>query len=165
MKSSITITHMFTDKSDHTRFRRMVLPLKPKTGLGSIGSFSNLFVNHILNDNSGDIKMQFAITPVPEKSKGEGPKLAHTAPRRQLVITLDGYLEFKSCGVNDLGREHLTIIKRGDILLADDLEGAGHEWRFLEDDAGKMYPWIRCYVHLGEEYEHFISKLRNEEKN
>jgi len=105
------------------------------------------------------------VTPVPEKSKGEGPKLAHTAPRRQLVITLDGYLEFKSCGVKNLGREHLTIIKRGDILLADDLEGAGHEWRFLEDDAGIMYPWIHCYVHLGEEYEHFISKLRNEEKN
>ena len=46
------------------------------------------------------------------------------------MITLDGYLEFKSCDVKDLCREHLTIIKRGD-LLADDLEGEGHEWRFF----------------------------------
>ena len=53
----------------------------------------------------------------------------------------------------------------GDILLADDLEGAGHVWKFLRDDLGDMYPWIRCYVHLGEEYEHFISKLINEPKN
>ena len=39
MESSITITHMFTDKSDHTRFKKMVLPLKPKTGLGSLVHF------------------------------------------------------------------------------------------------------------------------------
>lgn len=165
MDSFITITHMFTDESDHTRFKKMALPLEPKTGLGSVGSFSSLFVNQILNDNSGDIKMQFAVTPVPEESKGEGPKLAHTAPRRQLVITLDGYLEFKSCDVENFDTEHLTIIKRGDILLADDLEGAGHVWRFLKDDYGKMYPWVRCYVHLGEEYEHFISKLIDDQKN
>ena len=83
--------------------------------------FSNLFVNQILDNNSGDIKMQFAVTPVPEKSNGEGPKLAHTAPRRQLVISLDGYLEFKSCNVKNHDDEHFTIIKRGDILLADDM--------------------------------------------
>ena len=165
MNSFITITHMFTDKSGHTRFKKLALPLEPKTGLGSVGSFSNLFVNQILEDNSGDIKMQFAVTPVPEESKGDGPKLAHTAPRRQLVITLDRYLEFKSCDVNDYDDEHITIIRRGDILLADDLEGAGHIWKFLRDDLGNMYPWIRCYVHLGEEYEHFMSKLINEPKN
>ena len=94
MDSNLLITHMYTDKSDHTRFKKMILPLEPKSGLGSVGLFSTLFVNQILDDNSGDIKMQFAVTPVPDQSKGEGPKLAHTAPRRQLVITLDGYLEF-----------------------------------------------------------------------
>ena len=103
--------------------------------------------------------MQFAVTPVPDQSKGEGPKLAHTAPRLQLVITLDGYLEFKSCDVDELDEEHLTIIKRGDILLAEDLEGKGHVWRFVEDDSGNFQPWERCYVHLGEEYDHFVSQL------
>jgi len=23
-----------------------------------------------------------------------------------------------------------------------------------------MHPWVRCYVHLGKEYDHFISKLK-----
>ena len=98
---------------------------------------------------------------MPDQSEGEGPKLAHTAPRRQLVITLDGYLEFKSCDVESVDNEHLTIIRRGDILLADDLEGAGHVWQFLKDADGIMHPWVRCYVHLGEEYDHFISKLKD----
>lgn len=162
MDSFIPITHMFTDKSGHTRFKKLYLPLEPKIGLGSVGSFSSLFVNQILDDNSGDIKMQFAVTPVPDQSEGEGPKLAHTAPRQQLVITLDGYLEFKSCDVNSYNDDHMTIIKRGDILLADDLEGAGHVWRFLKDYSNNMTPWVRCYVHLGKEYEHFMSKLVDE---
>ena len=159
MNSNINITHMYTDKSGHTRFKKKFLPLKPKTGLGSVGVFSSLFVNQILNDNSGDIKMQFAETPVPDKIDGEGPKLAHTAPRRQLVITLDGLLEFKSCDVATFDDEHLTIIKKGDILLADDLEGAGHVWSFISDDTGDMHPWVRCYIHLGEEYKNFVSRL------
>ncbi len=162
MQSSIPITHMFTDKSGHTRFQRKLLPLEPKTGLGSIGLFSGLFVNQILDDNSGDIKMQFAITPVPDKSDGEGPKLAHTAPRRQLVITLDGYLKFKSCDVDIMDEEHQTIITKGQILLADDLEGAGHVWQFLKDKNDELHPWVRCYVHLGEEYEHLMSKLKGD---
>jgi len=160
MDSSIIVTRMYTDQSGHTRFKKMTLPLAEKKGLGSVGLFSSLFVNPILDDNSGDVKMQFAVTPVPDQSKGEGPKLAHTAPRRQLVITLDGYLEFKSCDVDELDEEHLTIIKRGDILLAEDLDGAGHVWRFLRDSDNIMHPWVRCYVHLGKEYEHFISKLK-----
>jgi len=69
--TNIPITQMFTDESNYTRFKQKYLPLEPKEGLGSIGSFSSLFVNPILRDNSGDIKMQFAVTPVPEKSAGE----------------------------------------------------------------------------------------------
>ena len=109
----------------------------------------------------GALRFPHSSGPVPEKSKGEGPKLAHTAPRRQLVITLDGYLEFKSCDIDEHDDEHIAIIRRGDILLADDLEGAGHVWKFLEDDRGEMFPWLRCYIHLGEEYEHFIQRLEN----
>ena len=131
--TNIPITHMFTDESNHTRFKQKFLPLEPKEGLGSVGLFSSLFVNPILKDNLGDIKMQFAVTPVPDQSGGEGPKLAHTAPRRQLVITLDGLLEFKSCDVEKMDEDHQTVISKGQILLADDLEGAGHVWSFLKD--------------------------------
>ena len=159
--ANIPITHMFTDESNHTRFKQKFLPLEPKEGLGSVGLFSSLFVNPILKDNLGDIKMQFAVTPVPDQSGGEGPKLAHTAPRRQLVITLDGLLEFKSCDVEKMDEDHQTVISKGQILLADDLEGAGHVWSFLKNKEGVMHPWVRCYVHLGEEYDHFISKLKN----
>ena len=63
--------------------------------------------------------------------------------------------------MESLDNEHLTIIRRGDILLADDLEGAGHVWKFLKDADGMMHPWVRCYVHLGQEYDHFISKLKH----
>ena len=63
--ANIPITHMFTDESNHTRFKQKFLPLEPKEGLGSVGLFSSLFVNPILRDNLGDIKMQFAVTPVP----------------------------------------------------------------------------------------------------
>ena len=131
MESSIPITHMFTDDSGHTRFQSKFIPLEPKTGLGSVGHFSSLFVNQILDDNSGDIKMQFAVTPVPDQSDGEGPKLAHTAPRRQLVITLDGTWNSKVVTLMSW-TSHQTIISKGQILLADDLEGAGHVWRLLE---------------------------------
>ena len=74
-------------------------------------------------------------------------------------MTLSGCLEFKSCDVDTEDEEHKVIIRRGDILLAEDLEGAGHVWRFIEAQDGHLYPWIRCYIHLGEEYEHFVSQL------
>tara|TARA_B100000214_G_scaffold40861_1_gene25647 strand:- start:107 stop:538 length:432 start_codon:yes stop_codon:yes gene_type:complete len=137
----------------------MQIPVKTKTGLGSVGMFSSLLVNQNLEDNAGDLKTQFAVTPVPDNLEGEGPKLAHTAPRRQLVLTLSGCLEFKSCGVDVEDSEHKVIIRRGDILLAEDLEGEGHVWKFIEARDGHLYPWIRCYIHLGEEYDHFASEL------
>ena len=73
MESSIPITHMFTDDSGHTRFQSKFIPLEPKTGLGSVGHFSSLFVNQMLDDNSGDIKMQFAVTPVPDRVMERDP--------------------------------------------------------------------------------------------
>ena len=110
----------------------MQIPVESKTGLGSVGLFSSLFLNQNIHDNTGDLKTQFALTPVPDNLKGEGPKLAHTAPRRQLVLTLSGCLEFKSCDVDEEDTEHKVTIRRGDILLAEDLEGAGHVWKFVE---------------------------------
>ena len=159
MTEGIPVVRMFTDSSGHTRFAKMQIPVKTKTGLGSVGMFSSLLVNQNLEDNAGDLKTQFAVTPVPENIEGEGPKLAHTAPRRQLVLTLSGCLEFKSCGVESNDSEHKVVIRRGDILVAEDLEGAGHVWKFVVSSDGNFYPWIRCYIHLGEEYVHFVSQL------
>ena len=159
MTEGIPVVRMYTDNSGHTRFAKMQIPVESKTGLGSVGLFSSLFLNQNIHDNTGDLKTQFALTPVPDNLKGEGPKLAHTAPRRQLVLTLSGCLEFKSCDVDEEDAEHKVTIRRGDILLAEDLEGAGHVWKFVASSDGNFYPWIRCYIHLGEEYDHFVSQL------
>jgi hypothetical protein len=62
----------------------------------------------------------------------------HTAPVRQLVITLSGTLDFQT-----RGGEHF-MLKPGDILLAEDTAGGGHTWRLVDDQ-----PWRRVYVVLG----------------
>jgi hypothetical protein len=61
----------------------------------------------------------------------------HTAPVRQLVITLSGTLDFKT-----RGGQHF-LLKPGDILLAEDTSGGGHTWKLVDDQ-----PWRRVYVVL-----------------
>jgi quercetin dioxygenase-like cupin family protein len=63
----------------------------------------------------------------------------HVAPRRQYVITLSGTLEFTT-----RGGETFTLAP-GDVLLAEDTTGGGHEWRIVGPD-----PWRRAYVSLEE---------------
>ena len=158
--AGLPILRMYTGPGGKTRFAWTVLPLVRKTGLGSVGLFSELFVNEKILDNAGDLRLQFAVTPLPEAGGGAGPQLAHTAPRKQLVLTLGGCLEFHSCDVAEFDETTRAVIGAGDILLAEDLEGAGHAWRFVPARDGKLKPWRRCYVHLGEEYEHFVSLLK-----
>jgi quercetin dioxygenase-like cupin family protein len=59
----------------------------------------------------------------------------HNAPDRQYVITLAGVLEFTT-----RGGETFTL-RPGDVLVALDLNGTGHEWRLVDDE-----PWRRAYV-------------------
>ena len=67
-----------------------------------------------------------------------GGKLAwHTAPIRQLVITLSGTLDFET-----RGGDHF-VLEAGDVLLAEDTSGGGHSWKLLDDQ-----PWRRLYVVL-----------------
>lgn len=61
----------------------------------------------------------------------------HTAPARQLVITLSGTLEFH---MRDGAH---FLIRPGDILFAEDTVGSGHSWRLLDEQ-----PWRRVYVVL-----------------
>ena len=59
----------------------------------------------------------------------------HDAPIPQYVITLAGMLEFTT-----KGGETFTI-RPGDVLIAEDVTGSGHEWRLVNDE-----PWKRAYV-------------------
>lgn len=61
----------------------------------------------------------------------------HTAPARQLVVTLKGTLDFQT-------RDgHHFVLRPGDILLAEDTVGSGHSWKLIDDS-----PWCRMYVVL-----------------
>ena len=59
----------------------------------------------------------------------------HTAPAAQYVITLSGTLEFTTRDGESF------VLCPGEVLIATDQTGSGHEWR-LVDDA----PWRRAYV-------------------
>ena len=61
----------------------------------------------------------------------------HTAPIRQLVITLAGTLDFQTRD----GKHFL--IHPGDVLLAEDTIGSGHSWKLTDDSS-----WRRAYVIL-----------------
>jgi hypothetical protein len=61
----------------------------------------------------------------------------HTAPARQLVITLSGTLDFQT-----REGEHFPIAP-GDILFAEDTAGSGHSWKLTDDQ-----PWRRAYAIL-----------------
>lgn len=61
----------------------------------------------------------------------------HTAPVRQLVITLGGVLDFET-----RAKQHF-VLRPGVILLAEDTAGGGHAWRLIDDE-----PWRRVYVVL-----------------
>ena len=61
----------------------------------------------------------------------------HPAPRKQYVITLTGSVEFT------FGNGEILVVHPGDIFLANDVEGVGHKWKILGNEA-----WRRLYVHL-----------------
>lgn len=61
----------------------------------------------------------------------------HPAPRKQVVVTLTGTIEFT------FGNGEVLLVKPGDVFLAADVEGRGHKWRIIGDD-----PWRRLYVHI-----------------
>jgi hypothetical protein len=61
----------------------------------------------------------------------------HTAPIRQLVITLSGTLDFQT-----RAGEHF-LLHPGNILLAEDTVGSGHSWKLTDDSS-----WRRAYVVL-----------------
>ena len=78
-----------------------------------------------------------AVTVSFQETERGGAFAWHTAPARQLVITLSGTLDFET-------RTGLHFILRpGDILYAEDTAGGGHRWKLTDDQ-----PWRRAYVVL-----------------
>lgn len=88
------------------------------------------------NDDLVSATMSSAHVTV-EETAGGGALAWHTAPVRQLVVTLSGTLVFST-----RDGEEFTL-HPGDVLLAEDTEGTGHQWRLEGDD-----PWRRMYVVL-----------------
>lgn len=81
-------------------------------------------------------KLQVTSASFQETASG-GTLAWHTAPVRQLVVTLSGTLDFET-------REgkHFRLAP-GDILLAEDTVGGGHSWQLVDDQ-----PWRRVYLVL-----------------
>ena len=78
------------------------------------------------------------VTTVSFQETASGGAFAwHTAPARQLVITLSGTLDFET-----RKGEHF-MLRPGDILFAEDTAGGGHKWKLTDDQ-----PWRRAYVIL-----------------
>ena len=75
-----------------------------------------------------------------QETRAGGTLAWHTAPVRQLVITLSGTLEFQTRGGNHF------VLTPGDILLAEDTAGGGHTWKLVDDQ-----PWRRLYVVLAKD--------------
>jgi len=72
-----------------------------------------------------------------EETAGGGSLAWHTAPVRQLVVTLAGDLSFSTRDGEEFA------LRPGDVLLAEDVSGSGHQWQLQGTD-----PWRRMYVVL-----------------
>ena len=78
-----------------------------------------------------------AITISFQETASGGAFAWHTAPVRQLVITLSGTLDFQT-----REGEHF-LLHPGNILLAEDTVGSGHSWKLTDNSS-----WRRAYVVL-----------------
>ena len=90
--------------------------------------------------NDDLVSAAMASTRVTAEETATGGTLAwHTAPVRQLVVTLAGTLVFTTRDA-----EEFTLAP-GDVLLAEDTAGSGHQWHLVGDD-----PWRRIYIVLAD---------------
>ena len=115
----IRCVRIWTGDDDNSHFEEGVIDLSP----GVHGD--------LLSD-----KLAVTTTSFQETKTG-GTFAWHTAPTRQLVVTLSGTLDFET-------REgkHFRLAP-GDILLAEDTAGGGHAWKLVDEQ-----PWRRVYIVL-----------------
>ncbi len=86
-----------------------------------------------------------------QETRAGGTLAWHTAPVRQLVITLSGTLE----SMTRPGERF--VLTPGDVLLAEDTAGGGHTWKLVDDQ-----PWRRLYVILAKDAA--VPSKRNQQK-
>lgn len=118
----IRCVHLWSGEDGNSHFEKGLIDLAP----GKRG-----------DDLSGKVD---ALSISFQETASGGAFAWHTAPIRQLVITLSGTLDFQT-------REgkHF-VLKPGDVLFAEDTVGTGHSWRLIDEA-----PWRRAYVILGPE--------------
>jgi quercetin dioxygenase-like cupin family protein len=115
----IRCVRIWTGDDRNSHFEEGVIDLEP----GKRGD--------VLSDRTATTTISF------EETASGGAFAWHTAPIRQLVITLSGTLDFQT-----REGEHF-LIRPGDILLAEDTAGGGHSWSLTDNQ-----PWRRAYVIL-----------------
>jgi quercetin dioxygenase-like cupin family protein len=116
----IRCVRIWTGADDNSHFEEGVISLNP--------------------GRNGDLLTgKLPVTTVSFEETASGGKLDwHTAPVRQLVVTLSGTLDFQT-----RSGQHF-MLRAGDILLAEDTAGGGHSWKLIDDQ-----PWRRAYMVLG----------------
>ncbi|MCB1730814.1 MAG: hypothetical protein KDI21_10085 [Halieaceae bacterium] len=118
----IRCVRIWTGEDQNSHFEEGLIDLKP-------GSHGDLLSDKLL------------VTSTSFQETASGGTLAwHTAPVRQLVVTLSGTLDFET-----RGGQHFRLAP-GDILLAEDTAGGGHSWRLVDEQ-----PWRRVYIVLAPE--------------
>jgi len=115
----IRCVHLWTGDDQGSHFEEGVIDLEP----GARGDF---------------LTSKLATSTISFQETASGGAFSwHTAPARQLVITLSGTLDFQT-----RDGEHF-LLHPGDILFAEDTVGSGHSWKLTDDSS-----WRRAYVIL-----------------
>ena len=117
----------------------MIRCIRLWTGADNNSYFEEGIIDLNLKNDRGDVLSSVSTTQTIsfQETSAAGKFEWHTAPVRQLVITLSGTLDFVT-----RNNEHFTI-NPGDILLAEDTTGTGHSWKLIGSA-----PWQRAYIVL-----------------
>ena len=107
---TMTVVRLYTGPDNQSHFEDLQIPLKDAGKVGFLSERAKA-TGVIFRETGGDYDYDF-----------------HTAPRRQLVVNLEGEVEI------EVGDGTRRIIGAGQILLAEDTTGQGHVSRAV---AGK----------------------------
>ncbi|MDO9550338.1 MAG: hypothetical protein Q7J03_05135 [Methanoregula sp.] len=116
---SMKITRLYTGRDNHSYFEDIEIPFDPK---GPLGLFS---------EPIGAKAVFFREIPPGYRYPW------HNVVCREYVVTLDGQAEIEA------GSGEKRRFGKGDVLLAEDICGKGHQTRAI----GRK-PWRQCFVTL-----------------
>ena len=107
---TMKVVRIYTGPDNRSHFEDLQIPLKDSGKVGFVSDLTKA-TGVLFRETTGDYNYDF-----------------HTAPRRQLVVNLDGEVEI------EVGDGTRRILGAGDVLLAEDTTGQGHKSRAV---AGK----------------------------